>query len=79
MLTRSARLGLLSPLDMACRRFDARGEMEMCIGLPESSLRGLRIGCAGRAAEGSEAVASVRRGVRCIEACCDALIRTGDV
>jgi hypothetical protein len=49
------------------------------MGLPDSSLRGFCMGCAGRAAEGSEVVASVRRGTRCIEACGDALLEAGDI
>jgi len=38
----------------------------MCIGFPESSLRGFCIGCAGRAADGSEVVARVRRELHCV-------------
>lgn len=37
------------------------------------------MGCAGRAAEGSDDVASVRRDIRCIAACGDALLKAGDV
>jgi hypothetical protein len=39
----------------------------MCMGLPESSLRGFCIGRAGRAADGSEVVAKVRWELRCFE------------
>jgi hypothetical protein len=35
------------------------------MGFPSSSLRGFTIACAGRAADASDDVARVRRGVRC--------------
>lgn len=68
MVTRRARLGLLSPDDMACKRFDARGDIAICMGLPDSSLRGFSTACAGRAADGSEDVARLRRDTRCTKA-----------
>jgi hypothetical protein len=40
--------------------------MAICIGFPDSSLRGFRTACAGRAADGSAVVARVRRGTRCV-------------
>lgn len=61
-----------------CSRFDARGEMEMCMGFPDSSLRGFCIACAGRAAEGSDAVAKDRRGACCIEGGDANALRAGD-
>jgi hypothetical protein len=64
MDTLSARFGLLSPDDIACNRFDARGDMLMCIGLPDSSLRGFCIACACWAAERSVEVASDRLTMR---------------
>ena len=65
MLTRSARSGLLSPAAILCRRFDARGAIEIDMGLPESSVRGFWIAWAGLAVEASAVVARVRRGMRC--------------
>jgi hypothetical protein len=65
MLTRNARFGLLSPVEIFWRRFDARGAIEINIGLPESSVRGFWIGCAGFAVEASDDVARVRRGMCC--------------
>ena len=65
MVTRSARFGFCSPEDIAWSRFDARGDMAILIGFPDSSLRGLYTACAGRAADGSAtAVAKARRGMR---------------
>jgi hypothetical protein len=61
-------LGFLSLVDIACKRFEARGDMDMVIGFPESSFRGFKMGCAGFADERSEVVASVRRGPRCVKA-----------
>jgi hypothetical protein len=63
MLTRNARFGLLSPVEIFWSRFDARGAMEINIGLPESSVRGFWIGRAGFAVEASDDVARVRRGM----------------
>jgi len=56
-LTRKARLGLLSPVDIFCRRFDARGAIDINMGLPESSVRGFWIACAGFAVGASADVA----------------------
>ena len=61
MLTRSALLGLASFCAMLDRRCEARGEMDIPSGAPESSVRGCRTARAGVAAEGSVVVASVRR------------------
>lgn len=61
MLTRKAELGLASFSAMLERRCEARGDMEMPMGVPESSVRGWRIGRAGVATEGSVEEASVRR------------------
>lgn len=41
--------------------------MAICMGLPDSSLRGFSTACAGRAADGSAVVARLRREMRCIE------------
>jgi hypothetical protein len=40
--------------------------MAICIGFPDSSLRGFCTACAGRAADGSDVVARVRRELRCV-------------
>lgn len=80
MLTRNARFGLLSPVEIFWRRFDARGAIEINIGLPESSVRGFWIGCAGFAVEASDDVARVRRGMRCrfgnVEICAGVFLST---
>lgn len=69
MLTRSARLGFLSPDDIAYSRFDARGDIAICIGFPDASVRGFCTACAGRAADGSDVVAKVLREARCEASC----------
>jgi hypothetical protein len=52
--------------------------MDIVIGLPESSLRGFCIACAGFAAEGLEVVASARRGMRCVKALEKVVLRCGE-
>ena len=64
MLTRRAALGFASLVAIEERRCEARGDMDIPMGAPESSVRGWRIARAGVAAEGSEVVARVRR-ARC--------------
>jgi hypothetical protein len=61
MLTRRAVLGFASLAAMEESRCEARGDMEMPRGLPESSVRGWRTARAGAAREGSVVVARVRR------------------
>lgn len=61
MLTRKAVLGFASFCAMLERRCEARGEIEIPKGLPESSVRGWRIARAGVAEEGSAVVARARR------------------
>ena len=78
MVTRKARFGLLSFVAMVCRRFEARGEMDMSMGLPESSVRGFCIAWAGFADDGSEVVARVRRGVFCACVRSEACVRKAD-
>jgi len=69
MLTRSARFGFLSPDDIAYSRFEARGDIDICIGFPDPSVRGFCTACAGWAADGSDVVANVLREARCGESC----------
>lgn len=68
MLTRKAVLGFASFCAMVERRCEARGDIEMPMGAPESSVRGCRIARAGVAREGSAVVAAVRRAYEVTEA-----------
>lgn len=57
----------MSPVEIFCRRFDARGDIDINIGLPESSVRGFWIAWAGFARGISADVARFLRGIRCAD------------
>jgi len=67
MEMRSASEGFASLVAMVCRRCEARGAMEIVMGVPESSVRGFCMGWAGVAVvegdDGAAVVARVRRRV----------------
>lgn len=66
METRSASAGFASLVAMVWRRFEARGDIEIVIGVPASSVRGFWMGRAGVPLGGGDVgaavVARVRRG-----------------